>query len=202
MMRNLTTAAEGLKKLKKEKRKNKKIEINAYRSKWLAAIEKGMQITPGEKDNILYLGASSGTTVKYIAGLTRGIVFAVENSVDMAIPLVRLAEKSKNIAPIFCSARDIEKIKKALYGTKIDILFQDIPSIDQVEILIRASSLVDKNAKILFSLKTQSISQKNPEIIKKEIEDKLRKNFEILCVKSLEPYQLKHYFFCLRKKEK
>ncbi|MEK6913249.1 MAG: fibrillarin-like rRNA/tRNA 2'-O-methyltransferase [Nanoarchaeota archaeon] len=173
---------------------------NPHKSKWKAALEKGLDIKPKENDNILYLGASSGTTVSQISKLTQGIIFAVENSPDMAIELVKLAEKNRNIAPIFSDARNTEYVKKSMFGKEINILFQDIPSTDQVKILIRNSELISKEGKILFSLKTQSISQQSPQITCKEAEIKLNEKFKILSKISLEPYHKKHYFFVLKKK--
>jgi fibrillarin-like pre-rRNA processing protein len=177
-----------------------KNDWNPNKSKWKAALEKGLDIKPNRDDNILYLGASSGTTVGQISKLTKGIVFAVENSPDMAIELVKLAEKSRNIAPIFSDARDADYIKKSLFGKSINILFQDIPSTDQVDILTNASSLIGKNGKILFSLKTQSISQQSPQITLKKAEEALKKTFKIVSKINLEPYHKKHYFFVLEKK--
>jgi fibrillarin-like pre-rRNA processing protein len=173
---------------------------NPDKSKWKAALEKGLAIKPNENDNILYLGASSGTTVGQISKLTKGIVFAVENSPDMAIELVKLAEKSRNIAPVFSDARDVDYIKKSLNGKSINILFQDIPSTDQVDILVNASKLIDKNGIVLFSLKTQSISQQSPQITFRKAEEALNEKFKILSKISLEPYHKKHYFFVLKKK--
>ena len=184
----------------KDKKKDKNKGWNPFRSKWAAAIKIGLDVAPGAKDNLLYLGASAGTTVSHVAELTSGMIFAVENSSVMAISLIKLAEKRKNIAPLFCDARDTDYIKKAMFGKKINILFQDIPSVDQVEILIKASSLVDKDCRILFSLKTQSISQQNPEKTLKEATNKLKAHFDILKTENLEPYHKKHYFFILKKK--
>lgn len=172
---------------------------NPHQSKWKAALEKGLDIKPNENDNILYLGASSGTTVGQISKHTKGIVFAVENSPDMAIELVKLSEKRENIAPIFSDARDTDYIKKSLFGKKINILFQDIPSVDQVNILTNASNLIDPNGKIFFSLKTQSISQQSPQITFKKTEEMLKEKFKILSKINLEPYHKKHYFFVLEK---
>ncbi|MFH1823389.1 MAG: fibrillarin-like rRNA/tRNA 2'-O-methyltransferase [archaeon] len=165
------------------------------KSKWYAAMKKKMDVSAD--GNILYFGASSGSTVGWLK--TDGIIFAVENSAEMAIPLMRLAMQRKNIAPVFASARDIDYLKKALSDTKIHILFQDIPSVDQVEILENALPLIDKKTKILFSLKTQSISQQDPEKTVGLVKEKLKKNFKILDCKSLEPYYKKHYFFVLKK---
>ena len=183
--------------------KKLKIDKNAWdsrRSKWKSALKKGLSILPKETDNILYLGASSGTTVSFLSPLTKGIIFAVENSPKMAISLVSLSLKRNNIAPIFSDARNTELIKSSLFNKKINILFQDIPSVDQVEILLNASKLVDKDCKILFSLKTQSISQQDSKKTSQEVKEKLRKNFKILAIENLSPYHKKHYFFVLEKK--
>ncbi|MBU0894718.1 MAG: fibrillarin-like rRNA/tRNA 2'-O-methyltransferase [Nanoarchaeota archaeon] len=182
----------------KTRSKSKTEEWNPYTSKWEAAFEKGLDLTVNKTDNILYLGASSGTTVNRVSKLTKGIIFAVENSPQMAINLVRLSKKRQNIAPIFSDARDVVFITKALFNKKINILFQDIPSRDQVEILINASKLVSKECRIFFSLKTQSISQQNPKKTLQEVMEKLKTCFKIILVKNLEPFHKKHYFLILR----
>lgn len=174
-------------------------EWNPYKSKWKAALEKGLDLSLDEKDNVLYLGASSGTTVSQISKLTRGIIFAVENSPKMAIQLVRKSEKNKNIAPIFSDARDIDYLKKALHGKRINVLFQDIPSVDQVEILIKNSKLIDKNCKIFFSLKTQSIAQQDYKKTAEEAEKKIKTFFTIIQKTDLSPFHKKHFFYILKK---
>lgn len=194
-MRHLTTAAEGEIFIMKTK-----TEWNPYSSKWKAALKKKLDVNLSGDENILYLGASSGTTVGQISKLTKGIIFAVENSPQMAIRLVRLSEKNKNIAPIFSDARNIEYLKKAMFGRKVEILFQDIPSTDQIKILEKASELVDKNCKIFLSLKTQSISQKNYKETAKEIEKELEEKFLIVQKADLFPYHKKHFFYVLKKK--
>ena len=179
--------------------KKKELDIE-FRSKWFAAQELGVDLKLKGDENILYLGASSGTTVSELSKLTSGIIFAVENSSEMAIPLVRLAEKVKNIAPIFCDARNTDFIKESLKNTKINILFQDIPARDQIEILVKNSLLIDKDCKILFSLKTASISQEEAGKTAQNVKEKLQKEFKVLEIKNLEKYHKKHFFFLLGKK--
>jgi len=178
--------------------KNK--EWNPYTSKWKAALRKNLDINLKGNENVLYLGASSGTTVEQISKLTTGLIFAVENSPQMAIRLVKLAETKINIVPIFSDARNTEYLKKAMFNKKIDILFQDIPSTDQIRILEDASKLIDKNCKILFSLKTQSISQQDYKEIARQIEKELNKNFQIIQKADLYPFHKKHFFYVLEKK--
>ncbi len=172
----------------------------AKTSKWKAALEKGMDVSLKGNENIFYLGASSGTTVGHLSERTKGTIYAVEKAFMMAIPLVKLAQKRENIMPLFCDARDTNYMKEKIDCATINILFCDIPSSDQVDILIRASSLVGKDCKILFSLKTQSISQGNPMETLKNVEKNLGEAFEVKDVKSIEPFHKKHWFFVLEKK--
>jgi fibrillarin-like pre-rRNA processing protein len=177
-----------------------KFTWDPFKSKWKAALERGMDIELKGDENILYLGASSGSTVGHLCEITTGIIYAVEKSYQMAIPLVKLCEKRVNIAPIFTDAHDTDYLKDKIKDEKIDILFCDIPSGDQVDILIKASKLVNKECKILFSLKTQSISQDDPKVTLKEVEKKLGKVFKIIDVRNMEPYHKKHWFFILENK--
>ncbi len=169
-------------------------------SKWKAALEKGMSVKLNGDENILYLGASSGTTVSFLSGLTTGTIFAVEKAPLMAIHLVKLAEERKNIFPVFIDARDIEKTKEIIKDTKINILFQDIPSKDQIQILKSNAKLIDKDCKLFLSLKTQSISQKSKEETLENVKKELEEDFNILEVSELEPFHQKHYFLILSKK--
>lgn len=171
------------------------------KSKWKAAFDHGFDVNLDGYENILYLGASSGTTVSYLSEYTHGLIFAVEKASTMAIPLIRLAQEKKNIAPIFGDAQDIDFIKKQMQNVKVDILFQDIPSYDQIDILVRASKLVDKNCKIFLSLKTQSISQDDFNETVEKTKKKLKEYFRILDDGSLEPFHKKHWFFVLKKLE-
>ncbi len=169
------------------------------KSKWKAAYEKGLDVSLNENENILYLGASSGSTISFISKYTKGIIFSVEKSPKMMIPLIKKSLKIKNVFPLFCDARNIDYINSKIKDTKINILFQDIPSFDQVEILINASKLVDKDCKIFFSLKTKSISQGDSFVTYKKVKEKLKKFFEIIDETNLEPYHKFHWFFILKK---
>jgi fibrillarin-like pre-rRNA processing protein len=173
---------------------------NPYRSKWKAALEKNLIPNLEGNENILYLGASTGSTISHLCKKTTGTIFAVEKSATMAIPLVKLAQKATNIAPIFADALSIDYIKTQMHQITPQILFQDIPSRDQIKLLTKASTLVDKNCKIYLSLKTQSISQRSQEKTLEYAKLALRKNFKIENCDTLEPFHKKHYFFILSKK--
>ena len=66
-----------------------------------------MKVSLGGNENILYLGASSGTTISHLAKRTNGLIFGVEKAFLMAIPLVRLSDRLDNLAPLFCDAHDV-----------------------------------------------------------------------------------------------
>ena len=132
-----------------KKRHNRK-SWNPYNSKWKAADAVKMKVGLKGDENILYLGASTGTTVSHLSGFTSCLIFGVEISPQMAIKLVRLSESKENVIPVFSDARDVNYLKEKVGKTKIDILFQDIPSRDQVEILTRNSELVDKDYKVFL----------------------------------------------------
>jgi fibrillarin-like pre-rRNA processing protein len=169
-------------------------------SKWKAAIDEELDVSLKGEENILYLGASSGTTVEQVSQRTKGIIFAVEKAYQMTIPLIRLAEKKENIIPIYADARNIDFLKEKIKKEKINILFQDIPSLDQVDILKKASTLVDKDCRIYFVLKSQSISQSKKWGTFEKVRDELKNDFKIIDVKSIHKFHKKHWFFILKKK--
>jgi len=171
----------------------------AKNSKWKAALDAGLDVGLDGSENILYLGASYGNTVSHLSPLTKGIIFAVEKSDKVSVELIKNVGHLKNIAVVFEDAHDVREIKKRLYRKKMDILFQDIPSIDQVEILKKASEIVDKDCKILFSVKLLSISKKPVKETLKIVQERLENKFEILQEASLENWHKGHWFFVLKK---
>ena len=180
--------------------RTKNHEWNAYKSKWKSALDKGLNVDLKGEENILYLGASTGSTISHIKDKTKGFIFAVEKSPKMMIELMKLSMKSENIVPIFLDARNIEEIKKRLFKENIDVLFQDIPSPDQVNMLINASELVDSDCRIFLSLKIISVAHWTHETVLKKTEENLKKHFKIIESVSLEPFHKKHYFYVLKKK--
>jgi fibrillarin-like pre-rRNA processing protein len=80
-----------------------------FRSKLAASLKKGLRDFPiGFGDKILYLGASTGTTVSHVSDLVgnKGLVFAVEPAVRVARELIeKVASRRKNVIPIIEDAR-------------------------------------------------------------------------------------------------
>ncbi|MCE7697563.1 MAG: fibrillarin-like rRNA/tRNA 2'-O-methyltransferase, partial [Methanobacterium paludis] len=72
------------------------------RSKLAAAILNGMETFPfNEGSNILYLGASAGTTPSHISDIIKnGLVYSVEFSPRMVRDLVELCRIRENMIPL------------------------------------------------------------------------------------------------------
>ena len=169
-----------------------------FRSKLAGAIRKGLNITEFDSCKVLYLGASTGTTVSHISDLIgrNGIVFAVESTPRVGRELIEnVAMKRSNVIPILEDARK-PKLYYSTFG-KVDILYCDIAQQDQTEIAIQNCKSFLKNNGILYLvIKSRSIDvTKDPkQIIKQEIEKLEQNNFSIKQVMFLDPYDVDHGF--------
>jgi fibrillarin-like rRNA methylase len=106
------------------------------RSKLAAAIKKGltdMPIQPGSR--VLYLGASTGTTVSHVSDIVgpSGTVYAVEFSPRVARGLLKLSKTRSNVIPIVEDARHPERYS-SFVGGAIDVVYQDVAQPDQARI--------------------------------------------------------------------
>jgi len=169
---------------------------NPFRSKLAAAIKNGLEEFPfKEKSKVLYLGASTGTTVSHISDIVgpQGKIFAVEHASRVARDLLdRVASHRNNIIPIIQDARQ-PKEYFSVYG-KVDIVYADIAQPDQTNIVISNCKIYLKNSGYLFLvIKSRSIDviQSPKKIINDEVK-KLQTDFDILQVINLEPYDKDH----------
>ena len=167
-----------------------------FRSKLAAAIMNELEYFPFEnKSKVLYLGASTGTTVSHISDIVgpSGIVFSVEHASRVARDFLdRVAAYRTNIIPILQDARK-PKEYFSVFG-KVDILYVDIAQPDQTKIAIdNCDMFLKKGGYFFLVIKTRSIDvTKDPKkIIEEEIE-KLKEKFEILQSIDLHPYDKDH----------
>lgn len=177
-------------------------EWNPYRSKLAAAIKNGLKNLPIKTDqNILYLGASTGTTVSHISDIAGkdANIFCVEISPTSMKSLLRTSEKRENLFPILADARKPETYAEV---EKVDLIYQDVAQPDQEDILIiNAQKFLKKKGIALFCIKSQCIDVlKQPKETFEQIKKKLKDYFEILEEIRLEPYDKDHLFLVLRKK--
>lgn len=172
------------------------------RSKFGAALMNGLKenpITKGSK--ILYLGASTGTTVSHVSDIIEqsGIIYAVEFADRVFQPLIETSRKRRNIVPIFADARKPEKIA---WIEKVDVVYCDIAQPDETEITIRnAREFLKNGGYVMIAIKSQSIDvTKSPKDVYEQEKRKLEKEgFSVLQLVNLEPYEAKHGFILAKK---
>jgi fibrillarin-like pre-rRNA processing protein len=131
-----------------------------FRSKLAGAILKGLRENPiKESSKVLYLGASTGTTVSHVSDIVgnNGIVFPVEPSVRVARELLEnVSSKRNNIIPILSDARNY--LKYYGYFGIVDVVYSDIAQPDQTMIAIdNSKSYLKDNGDLLIIIKTRSI---------------------------------------------
>ena len=171
------------------------------RSKLAAALRNNLSFVPfAAGSKVLYLGASTGTTVSHVSDIVerKGIVYALEFSERVFRPLMDMAKKRKNIAPLLADAR-----KPELYAwiEECDVIFCDISQPEETEIAIRNSEFLKQGGYLMLSIKSQSIDvTKQPQQVYEEEKQKLKKaGFTIIDLIDLEPYEAKHAMILARK---
>ncbi len=168
-----------------------------FRSKLAGAILKGLRENPiKESSKVLYLGASTGTTVSHVSDIigNNGIVFPVEPSVRVARELLEnVSSKRNNIIPIISDARNY--LKYPGYFGIVDVVYSDIAQPDQTMIAIdNSKSYLKDNGDLLIIIKTRSIDVlTDPKIVTQNEAKKLEdNNFIISQIINLEPFEKDH----------
>ena len=168
-----------------------------FRSKLAAAITKGLELMPiGEGSSVLYLGASTGTTVSHVSDIIgkSGIVYGVEVSARVAREFIEnVAEKRSNIIPIVADARKPESYGVIL--SKVDVVYADIAQPDQTQITIQnCQAHLKRGGYLLMVVKSRSIDvTKEPREVFLEESRKLQDaGFTIKQVLKLEPFDKDH----------
>ncbi len=175
-------------------------EWNPFRSKLGGAIKKGLSEMPLKRgSDVLYLGASTGTTVSHVSDIVeKGSVYGVEISQKMMQKLLELAELRENIIPILADARKPHEYEEI---GKVDVIYQDVAQPDQDRILmINANMFLKKGGYAMLCIKSQSIDvTKKPKDVFEEVKRNLSSLFEVVQSINLEPYDKEHEFVLLRK---
>jgi len=173
-----------------------------FRSKLAAAIRKGLKnfpFLPGTK--VLYLGASTGTTVSHLSDIMgeNGEIFAVESAHQVMKSLLALCDLRHNIIPIHADARQPQTYAEV---GKVDAVYQDVAQPDQADILIKnADMFLKKGGIAMIAIKSQSIDvTKKPKEVFETVLAKLAEKFDVLEKYELEPFDKDHLFVVLRYK--
>ena len=166
-----------------------------FRSKLAAAIIKGLPddvVREGSK--VLYLGASTGTTVSHVSDLAgpAGLVVGVEFAPRVAREFVEhVARERKNVIPFVVDARDPSKYSVA----EFDVVYCDIAQPDQTEIAIaNCTRLLRKGGSLLLVVKARSIDVlKEPKQVFSEESRKLEKaGLSVRAIVELSPFDKDH----------
>ncbi len=174
---------------------------NPRRSKLCAMILNKCKIMPIKKNStVLYLGASSGTTVSYVSDIAdKGMIYCVEFSGRVFRDLIAMCEKRKNIVPILADANQPESYQHIVES--VDVVYQDIAQRNQIQIFKKnAKMFLKKNGYGIIMVKARSIdtTARPEDVYKKAVED--LKDFEILEKIGLEPYCKDHLAVALENK--
>ena len=178
-------------------------EWNPKKSKLGAAILKGVkEIGINSNQAVLYLGASTGTTVSHVSDIVGkdGIIFAVEFAPRVTRELVFVAEARKNIAPILADANHPET-----YSDKVcqaDTIYMDIAQKNQAEIFLKNIDMFLKpGGTALLALKARSVDvTARPKEIFQKVRTELQKHLKLIDFKELAPFELDHCMFVCKKK--
>ncbi|MEP0824884.1 MAG: fibrillarin-like rRNA/tRNA 2'-O-methyltransferase [Nitrososphaera sp.] len=176
-----------------------------FRSKLAGALKKGMKNMPIKNGTkVLYLGASTGTTVSHVSDIVgpSGIVFAVEPATRVARELIEnVASKRKNVVPIIEDARKPNSYF-AVFG-KVDVVYCDIAQPDQTDIAIaNCTAYLKQGGVMLLVVKTRSIDvTMEPRAVIVQEAARLEKNgFSIEQIITLDPFDKDHgMIYCVFK---
>ena len=175
---------------------------NPRRSKLAAALLNGLEnLELYDASKVLYLGASTGTTVSHISDIViNGRIYAVEFSPTTAKKLVRLSRQRPNIAPILGDATKPKEYMNIV--EKVDLVYCDVAQPTQTELFMKNMNLFLKDDGMgMITIKARSIDvvQKPKKIFKQEEKKLIEKGFKIIDKVKLEPYEKDHIALVVEK---
>jgi len=168
-----------------------------YRSKFAAAILKGLETVPIQPHHkVLYLGAASGTTASHVSDIVgeKGHVYCVEFAPRAIRELVNnVCTFRFNMSPVLADARLPERYS-TLVG-KVDDVYCDIAQPEQARVLAdNAELFLVDGGWVMLAVKAQSIdvTREPSEIYEQEMNIMKARGFRISDVVHLEPYDKAH----------
>jgi fibrillarin-like pre-rRNA processing protein len=171
---------------------------DAFRSKLAASILRGIQTVPIEPGNqILYLGAASGTTPSHVSDIIgeTGHAYCVEFAPRSLRDLVNnVANFRPNILPFLEDARSPQKYAMFIPG-KVDTIYCDVAQPEQAKLLAdNADVFLKPSGWVMLAVKSQSIDvTMEPEAVYEQEANVLTKRgFSVKEVIRLEPYDKHH----------
>lgn len=176
-------------------------EWDPTRSKLGAAIMNGLKELPIKKGSlILYLGASTGTTISHVSDIVgkEGFVYGIEFAERVLRSLIDLSNDRKNVATVLGDARKPQEYR---WIEECDVIVVDVAQPDQTEIALRNCEFLKKDGYLMIAIKSQSIDvTKAPKEIYEQEKNKVEKaGLKVLQLINLEPYEDKHCLIIAKK---
>jgi len=174
-------------------------EWSPFSSKISAAIKKGFVLPDLKNKNILYLGASTGTTVSHLSDLEPKAIVGVDISSSTMLPFLELVKKRDNIFPLLFDAGHLEDCK-ILKKEKFDFVFQDIAQKNMISTFINNLNLFASKGVHAIALKTNSIdTTKTPkQVLDASVKLLESANIKVDKIYDLNPFEKNHYFIVVR----
>jgi fibrillarin-like pre-rRNA processing protein len=173
---------------------------NPFRSK-VAALSRKDPSTPwfSPGDDVLYLGAASGTTVSHLSDITSGLIYAVEFSPRSLRDLLWNIEPRPNVVPILEDAGAPERYA-AYIARPVSVLVQDVAQRHQVDIFLRNVPFVRKGGLGMLFVKARSINvSQSPQAIYDGVAHRLADaGLKLERQVDLEPFETDHRAFVVR----
>lgn len=152
-----------------------------------------------EDDTVLYLGASTGTTVSHVSDVvSEGRIFAIEISKRTFKKLMANVSARKNIIPMIGDARDENLMEGILQ--KADYVYCDIAQPDQVRIFLNNLTRYKCRSGMLM-LKCRSIDvASDPPSVLNDALDEIRTNgLRVDDTVNISRYEKDHYAVLVRR---
>lgn len=176
---------------------------NPYRSKLAALVRKAPQtpwIDTGR--DVLYLGASSGTTVSHVSDLLDDgpRLYAVEFSPRSVRDLLWNVEPRPNVIPILDDAGAPQHYAPFI-DRPVGTLVQDVAQRHQIDIFLRNLPFLADDGKGFLFVKARSIDVARPsEAIFQDVADRLAKEgLKIMVNVDLDPFERDHRAFVVKR---
>ncbi|MHA1794281.1 MAG: fibrillarin-like rRNA/tRNA 2'-O-methyltransferase [Promethearchaeota archaeon] len=171
-------------------------EWNPRRSKLCAYCKKnGSEFHFKDGISILYLGASSGTTISHISDMNpSGRIYAVEFSSRSMRELVERLGDRTNVIPLLADATQPSSYR-GLIPEQVDLIYQDVAQPDQTRILLENMKVfLKQGGHFYIAIKSRSIDVlMEPEMIfKRERKFLEQHGCKILDLVDIEPFSDDH----------
>jgi fibrillarin-like pre-rRNA processing protein len=164
---------------------------DAHRSKLGAMYELGMEPGLDDGDGVLYLGAANGTTASHVADVA-GPTYAVEFAARPMRDLLSVAETRGNLFPLLKDARNPGTYAHVVEDG-LDVLVQDVATRGQARVARANRQFLHDDGRLCLAIKARSEdTTREPDDVFADALDDLRKGYEILDSRRLDPFHADH----------